>query len=172
MSMPVVINHQDRLLSVDTKVGKFLEGLLHPGIKVYPLFLDPFNGVWVLRVKFAPGVTVPLHFHTGTVHAYTMSGCWYYSEHAESKQTAGCYLFEPGGSVHTFNTPADNIEDTDAFMVVTGSNINFDGPSGTYLGVMDAGFIKAWCDQAIKDQKATGVDYISAAPATFASSTR
>lgn len=61
MSMPVVINHQERLLSVDTKVGKFLEGLLHPGIKVYPLFLDPYNGVshiphieFVNRTEFPP----------------------------------------------------------------------------------------------------------------------
>ena len=92
MTLPEAITHQDKLLCVDTNLSRFLDGLLHPGIRVHPLFLDPYNGIWVLRVKFAPGITLPLHFHTGTVHLYTMSGCWYYTEHPEQKQTAGCYL--------------------------------------------------------------------------------
>jgi hypothetical protein len=54
MSLPEAFTHQDKLLTVDTNISKFLEGLLHPGIKAHPLFLDPYNGVWVLRVKFAP----------------------------------------------------------------------------------------------------------------------
>ena len=49
MNAPETITHQDKLLTIDTNVGKFLKGLLHPGISVYPLFLDPYNGVWVLR---------------------------------------------------------------------------------------------------------------------------
>jgi quercetin dioxygenase-like cupin family protein len=167
MSLPEVITRQDKLLYIDTNVSKFLEGLLHPGIKAHPLFLDPFNGVWVLRVKFAPGVTVPMHFHTGTVHAYTMSGCWYYSEHPEDKQTAGCYLYEPGGSVHTFNTPADNKEDTDAFFVVTGANINFASDGGAYLGTMDAGWIKAAVDKMIEEQNADKMKYIAPGVPTF-----
>jgi quercetin dioxygenase-like cupin family protein len=167
MALPEAFTHQDKLLTVDTNLGKFLEGLLHPGIKAYPLFLDPHNGVWVLRVKFAPGVTLPLHFHTGTVHLYTMSGCWYYTEYPEQKQTAGCYLYEPGGSVHQFNTPASNTEDTDTFMVVHGSNINF-GEDGSYLGMMDAGMIKMWTDQGIKDQGCDQMNYITPAIAGFA----
>jgi quercetin dioxygenase-like cupin family protein len=167
MSTPDVVTHQDKLLTVDTNLSRFIEGLLHPGIKAHPLFLDPCNGVWVLRVKFAPGVTLPLHFHTGTVHMYTMSGCWYYTEYPDQKQTAGCYLFEPGGSVHQFNTPADNTEDTDTFMVVTGANVNFDGPGGTYLGMMDAGWIKAMVDQAIKEQGCDRMTYISAGIPTY-----
>ena len=160
--IPDAFTHQDRLLTVNTNLSRFLEGLLHPGIKAHPLFLDPTNGVWVLRVKFAPGITLPLHFHTGTVHLYTMSGCWYYSEYPEQKQTAGCYIFEPGGSIHQFNTPADNTEDTDTFMIVTGANINFDTDNGQYLNMMDAGMIKAWADQGIVDQGLVGMEYITA----------
>lgn len=162
MGAPEAITHQDQLLTIDTNVGEFLKGLLHPGISAYPLFLDPYNGVWVLRIKFAPGVTLPLHFHTGTVHAYTMSGCWYYTEYPNQKQTAGMYLYEPGGSVHQFNTPADNAGDTDVFFVVTGANINFEGMDGAYMGVMDAGWIKTMVDTMIKEQGATGMKYISA----------
>ncbi|HTQ01019.1 MAG TPA: 2,4'-dihydroxyacetophenone dioxygenase, partial [Casimicrobiaceae bacterium] len=68
MATPETITHQDKLLCIDTNVSKFLEGLLHPGIKVHPLFIDPYNAVMVLRAKFAPGITLPLHFHTGYVH--------------------------------------------------------------------------------------------------------
>lgn len=168
MALPQTVTHQDKLLCVDTSLSRFLEGLLHPGIKAYPLFLDPYNGTWVLRVKFAPGITLPLHFHTGTVHLYTMSGCWYYTEYPEQKQTAGCYLYEPGGSVHQFNTPADNTEDTDTFMIVTGSNVNFDTGNGEFLGIMDAGMIKSWVDQAIKDQGCDKMNYIAAGGAGYA----
>ena len=161
MALPDAITHQDKLLTVNTNLGKFLEGLLHPGIKAYPLFLDPHNGTWVLRVKFAPGITLPLHFHTGTVHLYTMSGSWYYTEYPDQVQRAGDYLYEPGGSVHQFNTPASNTEDTDTFMVVSGSNINF-ADDGTYLGMMDAGMIKMWTDQGIKDQGCDQMKYITA----------
>lgn len=160
MSLPEAFTHQDKLLCIDTNLSQFIEGLLHPGIKAHPLFLDPQNGIWVLRLKFAPGITLPLHFHTGTVHLYTMSGCWYYTEYPDQKQTAGSYLYEPGGSVHQFNTPADNTEDTDMFTVVTGANINF-GASGEYIGLMDAGMIKGWVDQGIKDQGLDRMNYIS-----------
>ncbi len=167
MALPEAITHQDELLTIDTNAQPFLNGLLHPGIKVVPLFLDPYNGTWVLRVKFAPGITLPLHFHTGVVQLYTLSGCWYYTEYPEQKQTAGCYLFEPGGSVHQFNTPADNTEDTDTFMVVTGANVNFTD-SGEYLNMMDASLIKSWVDQAIATQPGCeNISYITAPIPTY-----
>jgi hypothetical protein len=45
-------------------------------------------------------------------------------------------------------------------MIVTGSNVNF-APDGTFLGLMDAGMIKAWVDQGIKDQGCDRMTYIS-----------
>ena len=113
-----------------------------------------------------PGITLPLHFHTGTVHIYTMSGCWYYTKYPEQKQTAGCYLYEPGGSIHQLKTPTSNTEDTDTFMVVSGTNINF-LEDGTFLDVMDAGMIKAWVDQAIKDQGRNNMKYVAATGPTY-----
>jgi 2,4'-dihydroxyacetophenone dioxygenase len=101
------------------------------------------------------------------VHIYTMSGAWYYTEYPDQVQKAGDYLYEPGGSIHQFNTPASNTEDTDTFMVVTGSNVNF-MPDGTFLGLMDAGMIKAWVDQGIKDQGCGQMTYISAPVPTYA----
>jgi 2,4'-dihydroxyacetophenone dioxygenase len=135
VTLPDIINHQDFLLTLDTtKEPVVVEAL--PGVDVWPLFLDAENGVWVLRAKFKPGITLPRHFHTGSVHFYTLSGSWYYLEHADQPQTAGSYLYEPGGSIHTFHTP----EGADGFMVVHGANINFDG-DGNFLNIMDAGWI-------------------------------
>ncbi|WP_116367633.1 2,4'-dihydroxyacetophenone dioxygenase family protein [Parahaliea mediterranea] len=141
MALPDTINHQDFLLSLDTsKEPVVVEAL--PGVDVWPLFLDPENGVWVLRARFKPGTTLPKHFHTGVVHFYTLSGTWHYLEYPDQPQTAGCYLYEPGGSIHTFHCPADS-EGTDGFMVVEGANINFH--DGEFVNVMDAG----WIEQAV-----------------------
>ncbi|MGL6222267.1 MAG: cupin domain-containing protein [Steroidobacteraceae bacterium] len=104
---------------------------------------------------------MPLHFHAGAVHLYTMSGGWYYTEFPDQQQTAGCYIFEPGGSIHELNTPAGNTEDTDTFMVVLGANVNF-LKDGTCLYMMDASLLKAWADQGIKEQGLTQMNYISA----------
>lgn len=79
------------------------------------------------------------------------------------------YLYEPGGSVHQFNTPAENTEDTDTFMIVTGANINYDTDSGSYINLMDAGMIKTWVDQGIVDQGCDKMDYITPSVPTYAS---
>lgn len=95
-----------------------------------------------------------------------MSGAWHYSEYPDQIQTAGCYLYEPGGSIHQFNTLASNTEDTDTFMTMTGANINF-AADGSFLGIMDAGWIKTWVDQAIKDQGCDQMRYITAPIAEY-----
>lgn len=153
MALPSPINHQDFLLTLDTEKQPMIENIL-PGVNVYPLFLDTENGVWVLRVLFAPGTTLPKHFHTGIVHLYTISGCWYYLEYPDQKQTAGSYLFEPGGSVHQLHVPETNTELTDTLMVVYGVNINFD-ENDEFVNVMDAGWIEMMVQEAAKLQGVT-----------------
>ena len=166
MAMPEAFTHQDELLTVNTSAHPFLQNFAgHEGISVFPLFLDPGNGTWIMRARFKPGITLPLHFHTGIVHIYTMSGCWHYTEYPNQRQTAGCYLYEPGGSVHQFKTPADNTEDTDFLFIVTGANINF-LPDGTYAGLMDAGQLKVWVDKAIVQQD-NPLKYIAASIPTY-----
>jgi 2,4'-dihydroxyacetophenone dioxygenase len=139
MSLPEIINHQDFLLSLDTTREPVVVEAL-PGVDVWPLFLDAENGVWVLRAKFKPGTTLPKHFHTGVVHFYTLSGMWYYKEYPDQPQTAGCYLYEPGGSIHTFHCPEES-GGTDGVMVVEGANINFD-EDGNFVNIMDSGWIE------------------------------
>ncbi|MCG9709668.1 MULTISPECIES: 2,4'-dihydroxyacetophenone dioxygenase family protein [unclassified Pseudoalteromonas] len=150
MALPDIINHQDFLLTIHTNDEKLIKNAL-PGVHIYPLMLDSENGVWVLRVLFEPGTVLPRHFHTGVVHLYTLAGSWHYTEYPDDLQVPGSYLFEPGGSIHQFQVPKDNTEMTDTFMVVMGSNINFD-PDGNYMNIMDAGWIEQVMLAAAKEQ--------------------
>ena len=56
---------------------------------------------------------------------YTFSGRWRYREYPDQPQTAGSYLYEPGGSVHTFYCPEDNTEDTVVLLWMEGAQISF-----------------------------------------------
>ncbi len=47
MSLPEVISHQDLLLTLNTNEQSIIKDAL-PGVDVYPLFLDPENGTWVI----------------------------------------------------------------------------------------------------------------------------
>ena len=146
MALPEPINHQEFLLTLNTEELPVVENAL-PGVDVWPLFLDAENGTWVLRARFAPGVTLPKHFHTGTVHFYTLAGSWHYLEYPDQPQTAGSYLFEPGGSVHTFHSP----DGADGFFVISGCNVNFD-EDGNFINIMDAGWIEMMVIEAARAQ--------------------
>ncbi len=150
MPLPEITNHQDFLLTVNTEQQKIIKNAL-PGVHIHPLMLDSEKGTWVLRAQFEPGVTLPQHFHTGVVHLYTLSGAWHYLEYPEDVQTAGSYLFEPGGSIHTFHVPESNTGITDTFMVVEGANINFT-PEQEFMNIMDAGWIEQVVLAAAADQ--------------------
>jgi 2,4'-dihydroxyacetophenone dioxygenase len=150
MALPTAITHQDRLLTINILQQDAVKDAL-PGLTSHPLFLDPENGTWVLYVKFAPGTILPTHFHTGTVHFYTTAGMWHYMEYPDDKQVAGSYLYEPGGSIHTFCVPADATESAEGFMVVSGANINF-GAEGEFVNIMDAGWIENLLIDACKAQ--------------------
>jgi 2,4'-dihydroxyacetophenone dioxygenase len=84
---------------------------------------------------------VPLHDHTGIAEVYTLSGSWHYLEHPDQPQTAGSYLLEPAGSVHTFICPEINTEDTVLFIRVEGANINF-GEDGQFHSILDTTSIR------------------------------
>lgn len=139
MALPEVTTHQDRLLTVN--IHEALGIPVGMGTTITPLFLDRENGVWVIYAKFDPGTVLPTHFHTGVVHFYTTKGQWNYAEYEGDPQVPGSYLYEPGGSVHTFTVPADATEPAEGFMVVFGANVNFVGEE--YHSMLDAGAIES-----------------------------
>lgn len=99
--------------------------------------VDLAAGVWVVHNTFPPGVTVQTHKHTGHVHAFTLQGSWHYLESPEAVNTAGSYLFEPAGSVHTLHVPETNDETTDVWFTIHGANLNLDA-AGNVEMVIDA----------------------------------
>ena len=162
MAVPFLLNTHKALLTLNSRDLPIYTDAIPgvPGVDVQPLFLDTHNGVWVLRVVFHPGVMLPTHYHTGTVHLWTLSGKWNYVEYPDQPQTAGSYLFEPGSSIHTFNVPADNKEPTETLMVVCGSNINFD-QDGNYVGILDANSISLLIDILIRERGLKPAKYIT-----------
>lgn len=104
------------------------------------LQVDVEAGLWVVRTRFAPGTLVQRHRHTGEVFAVTFTGSWHYLEYPESVNTAGSYLFEPAGSIHTLNVPDTNEQDTDVWFAIRGANLNLDA-DGNVDSVLDAGTI-------------------------------
>jgi 2,4'-dihydroxyacetophenone dioxygenase len=106
------------------------------GVTFQLLQVNIEQGLWVLRVRFQPGVTIQRHKHTGEVFAFTVSGAWKYLEYPEVN-TAGSYLYEPAGSVHTLHVPETNREITDAWFAIRGANLNLD-EQGNVESVLDA----------------------------------
>lgn len=139
MSFDAVVHHQDYLLTINRhQQGEVINAL--PGVHVTPCFLDPENGVWVLYARFDPGTVLPRHYHTGVVHFLTTKGSWNYVEYPDDVQTEGSYLYEPGGSIHQFESK----EGAEGFMVVHGANVNLNDDD-SLMFIMDAG----WIDQTL-----------------------
>jgi quercetin dioxygenase-like cupin family protein len=120
------------------------------GVTFQLLQADIAAGLWVVRVRFQPGVTIQRHKHTGEVFGFTLQGAWKYLEYPEVN-TAGSYLFEPAGSVHTLHVLESNQEITDAWFAVRGANLNLDD-KGNVETVLDAATVLevylAQCRQA------------------------
>jgi hypothetical protein len=81
-------------------------------------------------------VTIQRHRHTGEVFAFTLRGAWRYLEYPDVN-TAGSYLYEPAGAIHTLHVPATNREVTDVWFAIHGANLNLDA-DGKVEAVLDA----------------------------------
>jgi quercetin dioxygenase-like cupin family protein len=114
---------------------------LGDGTHLQLLQVDVEAGLWVIRTKFEAGVTIQTHKHTGEVFAFTISGSWKYLEYPEVN-TAGSYLYEPAGSVHTLTVPAENDGLTDVWFAIYGANLNLAADGVTVESVIDAGAVR------------------------------
>ncbi|MGH9018983.1 MAG: 2,4'-dihydroxyacetophenone dioxygenase family protein [Acidimicrobiales bacterium] len=121
------------------------------GSTLQVLQVDLANGVWIIRNHFAPEMTVQTHKHTGHVLAFTQSGSWFYKEYPDVVNTAGSYLYEPAGSVHTLHVPATNEGVTDVWFAIHGANLNLD-EAGNVEYVIDAQSILAFYRAACAEQ--------------------
>jgi 2,4'-dihydroxyacetophenone dioxygenase len=106
------------------------------GVAVQVVHADIKLGIWVTRMKAQPGVTLTRHKHTGEVFAFTLAGSWKYLEYPEIN-TAGSYLYEPPGSIHTLHVLESNSGVTDVWFAIRGANLYLDA-SGTIESMADA----------------------------------
>ncbi len=164
--LPLVSLPQSELLTVNESTVPQVANVIGDGIHLKPLRLDQERGEWVVLATFEPGTEVQLHYHTGTAEVYTLTGRWLYKEYEHEPQTAGSYLFEPGGSVHTFYVPAENTEDTVLFIRVEGANINFN-EDGTFHSILDATTIRHLTDTLSAEQGLGDLRYIGGGEAGF-----
>jgi 2,4'-dihydroxyacetophenone dioxygenase len=164
--LPFVALPQGELLSVQESEIPMIKDAVGPGINIQPLRIDMEAGEMVLLITLAPGAEVPMHYHTGPAEVYTLAGRWEYKEYPVQPQTAGCYLYEPGGSVHTFFTPADNTEDTIIFARVKGANINFN-QDGSFHSILDACTVRYLTDTLSEAQGLGEIRYIGRGDADF-----
>ncbi len=157
--LPLVALPQGELLTINANDIPLVRDALGDGVHFQPLRLDIENGEWVVLATFAPGARIPLHYHTGTVDAWTMSGSWHYKQYADQPQTAGSYLFEPGSSVHTLECPESNTEDTVVLFRVSGANVNF-SDDGQFHSILDAALICHLTGQLAEAQQLGPITYI------------
>ena len=115
------------------------------GMSFQLLHADIEKGLWVVRVKAQPGVTLQRHKHTGEVFAYTIAGSWKYLEYPEVNMS-GSYLYEPAGSVHTLQCIEN---DTQVWFHMYGVNLNLDADGNVESVADGAGalaFYLAMCE--------------------------
>ncbi len=115
---------------------------LPDGTQLQVTQVDLATGIWVVRTSFAPGTTLQRHRHTGQVYAFTETGSWWYLESPQERNTAGSYLFEPAGSVHTLHVPESNPGPTLVSFVIWGANLNLDDDDAV-ISVTDAASVLA-----------------------------
>ncbi len=119
---------------------------LGPGISFKPLrFYDDDLG-YQLLLRVEPGTVVPLHRHTGDVHAFNISGT---REIIGTGQiiTAGTYLYEPVGNLDTWRAVGD---EPCVIHIATTGRIEYLDHKGEVARYTDAGTARceyhAWCD--------------------------
>jgi 2,4'-dihydroxyacetophenone dioxygenase len=157
--LPLITLPQDDLVTVNIDQIPLLRDTIAPGIHLQILRVDPEHGEWVFLATLAPGCSLPVHYHTGPAQVYTLKGRWLYREYPDQPQTAGSYLYEPGGCVHTFYCPEDNTEDTVALAWIQGAQVCFN-EDGTFHSINDAASIQ-YLTETLSAAQGTGpVGYI------------
>ncbi len=154
--MPAACRPSD-LLTVNIDQIPLLKDAMGPGIHIKPLRPTPKRDRWCSWPPWRP--VASCHPLPPVPQVYTFSGCWRYAEYPDPPQTAGDYLYEPGGSVHTFVCPEDNTEDTVVLLWMEGAQIGFN-QDGTLHHINDATSIQHVTETVLAAQGTGPVGYI------------
>jgi len=135
-AIPVIPAHGlTEALHVGNSDAPFVD--IGDGTLIALLMVDLAQNIWITRNRMPPGTRVIRHYHTGPVYAFTLQGRWFYEEYPQTVNTAGSFLFEPAGSMHTLTIPDDQQEETIVWFLLHGTNINVD-EAGAVVSIADA----------------------------------
>jgi quercetin dioxygenase-like cupin family protein len=101
-----------------------------PNVWFRPLFFNTVSGEWINLLRVRRSGVLSRHRHPAPVHGYVIRGSWRYLEH-DWTATAGMYIFEPPGEVHTL--VVDSADEMITLFHVCGALIYFN-ESGTICG--------------------------------------
>ena len=88
-----------------------------------PLLLNTVSGQWCTLLRVRRAGMLSRHLHPAPVHGYVIKGSWRYLEH-DWTATAGMYVFEPPGEIHTL--VVENDDEMITFFHVSGCLIYYD----------------------------------------------
>lgn len=94
-----------------------------PNVWFRPLFLNTVAGEWINLLRVRRSGVLSRHRHPAPVHGYVIKGSWRYLEH-DWTATAGTYVYEPPGEIHTL--VVDNDDEMITLFHVCGALIYFD----------------------------------------------
>jgi len=104
------------------------------GVEVATMYGDPSKpGIYVIRIKWPPGIMSKPHKHPEDRHVVVISGTWYTGTGDDFEPAkavplkAGAYMMHPAGKVHW-----DGTREEGAVIQITGY-----GPSATVLNKPD-----------------------------------
>jgi 2,4'-dihydroxyacetophenone dioxygenase len=97
------------------------------------------TGGFTVVLKGLPGAKLGVHYHTGTVHGFTLRGRWRYLEH-DWIAKPGTFIFEPAGEAHTLVITDDSPEPAIIFFVVDGALVYLDKPVNGTMAAFEDGF--------------------------------
>ena len=117
-----------------------------PGKSARPLRFLAGNRGFVELLRMEPGVVMPLHRHSGEIHAFNLSGrrqlC------TGEVVGPGDYVYEPPGNVDWWKIIGDEVM---VALVVVMGEVEFLGPGGSVRGRASAATQRAeyetWCLQ-------------------------
>jgi quercetin dioxygenase-like cupin family protein len=95
-----------------------------PNVWFRPLLLNTVSGGWCNLLRVRKSGVLSRHRHPMMVVGYVIKGKWFYREH-DWVATAGSFVYEPPGEVHTLEVPED-CEEMITFFNIQGAMIYLD----------------------------------------------
>jgi quercetin dioxygenase-like cupin family protein len=127
-----------------------------PDVWFRPLMLNTVSGGWCNLLRVRKSGVLSRHRHPMLVVGYVIKGMWFYREH-DWVASAGDFVYEPPGEIHTLEVPAD-CDEMITFFNISGAMIYVD-EQGRQTGYEDV-FTKIEMCRRHYAANGLGVDFV------------